>query len=106
MPHYRVEIDPESYDDDNDCGYVALVEAASREEAYMMACKACDNENEWEEGTTTPDNARLVECSRDYLPEVLEAAHRLLETMETPRTRKASDAWDAFRAIVDEAGRY
>ncbi len=39
-------------------------------------------------------------------PAVIEAAERMLEAMEVPRSRKASDAWDDLRhAIAAAKGR-
>lgn len=44
-------------------------------------------------------NARLIAAA----PELLEALRALLQEMETPRSRKASDAWDAARAAIAKA---
>jgi hypothetical protein len=38
-------------------------------------------------------------------PELLAAAKDMLNTMESPRTRKASDAWDALRAAIAKVER-
>lgn len=44
-----------------------------------------------------------VRVARELLPEdpVRDAARRLLEDMETPRSRKATEAWDALRALLE-----
>lgn len=52
-------------------------------------------------------------CAADYAlarkmaaaPELLSAAKLLLDTMETPRTAKATGPWQALRATVDRAER-
>lgn len=44
-------------------------------------------------------NARLIAAA----PDLLEALKRLTRDMETPRTRKATEAWDAARAAIAKA---
>lgn len=58
----------------------------------------------------TPEGKRIAreELQRmagiaDSAVPVIEAARALLDTMETPRTRKASLAWDALRAALGES---
>lgn len=44
-------------------------------------------------------NARLIAEA----PSMLAALEHLLDAMEPPRSRKASEAWDAARAAIDRA---
>lgn len=61
-------------------------------------------------GTSYPLGSACQE-DRDFAavlaagPQLLAAAKALLDTMESPRSRKASQAWSALRAAVEQAER-
>jgi len=99
MPRYRVEINPDDYDDADDCGYATTVEAANPDEAEAAARRECEADNAWDEGYLTDDNCRLVECSIDHGPGLLAALKGMIAACWTGF--EDSDDEDAPPAVKD-----
>jgi hypothetical protein len=58
--------------------------------------------------TVNADNCEPIQAHKDGVllacaPDLLEALKRLTRDMETPRTRRATEAWDAARAAIAKA---
>ena len=101
--HWYVLINPEQYSDDNDCGYGWTGEADNEMDAIRLACRSCEEVNDWEVGEVDELEVNVAESGPDtdhHARQLLAAVKAHDADLNTREVAPTGDDYNILHALV------